>query len=182
MTDEIRTPRLLMRRWQHRDRAPFADINADLEVMRYFPSLLTREKSDALIDRIEEHFAEHGYGLWALEVEGRLLGFTGLSWATWEAEFTPAVEVGWRLARFAWGRGYASEAATAALLRGFQDVDSIVSFTAMSNEPSKRVMQRIGLRHVYDFDHPQLPDQHPLQRHVLYRADRGTWQPRPRLS
>ena len=181
MTDEIRTPRLLMRRWQHRDRAPFADINADPEVMRYFPAPLTREQSDALVDRIEEHFDEHGYGLWALEVEGRLLGFTGLSWATWEAEFTPAVEVGWRLARSAWGRGYASEAATAALVRGFQDVESIVSFTAVSNQPSVRVMRRIGLRHVDDFDHPRLPDQHPLRRHVLYRADRRTWQPRSPL-
>ncbi|WP_448613331.1 GNAT family N-acetyltransferase [Modestobacter sp. URMC 112] len=181
MTDEIRTPRLLMRRWQPRDRAPFADMNADPQVMRYFPAPLTREQSDALVDRIEQHFAEHGYGLWALEADGRLLGFTGLSWVTWEAGFTPAVEVGWRLARFAWGAGYASEAATAALVRGFQDVESIVSFTAASNEPSTRVMRRIGLRHVYDFDHPRLPDQHPLRRHVLYRADRESWHPRPPL-
>lgn len=182
MTDEIRTSRLLMRRWQRRDRSPFADINADPEVMQYFPSSLTRQESDDLVDRIEEHFVEHGYGLWALEVQGRLLGFTGLSWATWEADFTPAVEVGWRLARTAWGRGYASEAASAALSRGFQDVDSVVSFTAMSNEPSRRVMERIGLRHVYDFDHPGLSDQHPLQRHVLYRADRVTWRLPPGLS
>lgn len=177
MTDEIRTWRLVMRRWQPQDRAPFAEINADPEVMRYFPAVLTSQQSDALIDRIESHFVEHGYGLWALQVQGRLVGFTGLSWATWEAAFTPAVEVGWRLARSAWGHGYASEAATAALSRGFQDVDSIVSFTAVSNTPSERVMKRIGLRHVYDFDHPRLADQHPLQRHVLYRADRETWQP-----
>lgn len=179
MTDEIRTSRLLLRRWQRRDRAPFADMNADPEVMRYFPSTLTREESDALMDRIEEHFVEHGYGLWALEVQGRLLGFTGLSWATWASDFTPAVEVGWRLARTEWGRGYASEAATAAIVRGLQDVDSVVSFTAVSNEPSQRVMQRIGLRHVRDFDHPRLPDQHRLRPHVLYRADRATWQACP---
>jgi len=182
MTDEIRTSRLLMRRWQRRDRAPFADINADPEVMRYFPSTLTPRESEALIDRIEEHFVEHGYGLWALEVQGRLVGFTGLSWATWEADFTPAVEVGWRLARTEWGRGFASEAATAAILRGLQDVDSIVSFTSVSNEPSQRVMQRIGLRHVGDFNHPRLSDQQRLRPHVLYRADRATWQPRPGLS
>lgn len=172
MTDEIRTARLLMRRWQPRARAPFADINADPVVMQYFPSALTREESDALIDRIEEHFVGHCYGLWALEVQGRLVGFTGLSWTTWQADFAPAVEVGWRLTRTVWGRGFASEAATAALVRGFQAVDSVVSFTAMSNVPSKRVMERVGLRHVCDFDHPGLSDQHRLQRHVLYRADR----------
>lgn len=179
MTDEIHTSRLVMRRWQGRDRAPFAAINADPEVMRYFPSTLTRPESDALVDRIEEHFVEHGYGLWALEAQGRFVGLTGLLWATWESDFTPALEVGWRLGRSAWGRGYASEAATAAVARGFEDVDSIVSFTATSNQPSRRVMERIGLRHVDDFEHPRLPDRHPLRRHVLYRADRLTWRPRP---
>ena len=177
MTDEIHTRRLVMRRWRPGDRAPFAEINADPEVMRFFPSLLTREQSDALIERIEEHFDTHGYGLWALQLEDRLIGFTGLSWMTWQAAFTPAVEVGWRLARSAWGNGYASEAATASLSRGFHDVDSIVSVTAACNTPSERVMQRIGLHHVQGFDHPHLPAQHPLRRHVLYRADRDTWCP-----
>jgi len=181
MTDEIRTRRLLMRRWQPADRAEFASINADLQVMRYFSTALTRQESDALIDRIEAHFAQHGYGLWAVAVEGRLVGFTGLSWVTWEADFTPALEVGWRLARSAWGHGYASEAAVAALWRGFQDVDSVISFTAAANEPSQAVMERIGLHHVDDFDHPQLADRHPLRRHVLYRADREAWQPPPGL-
>lgn len=181
MTDEIRTRRLLMRRWQPADRAEFAQINVDLQVMRYFPTALTRQESDALIDRIEAHFAKHGYGLWAVQVERRLVGFTGLSWVTWEADFTPALEVGWRLARSAWGHGYASEAAVAALSRGFQDVDSVISFTAATNEPSQAVMERIGLHHVDDFDHPQLADRHPLRRHLLYRADRETWQPPPGL-
>lgn len=198
VTDEIRTPtmetsagqsrrllpqgsesRLVMRRWYDRDRAPFAAMNADPEVMRHFPAVMTRQGSDALIDRIEAHFVEHGYGLWALEAQGQFVGFTGLSWATWEADFTPALEVGWRLARPAWGHGYASEAATAALLRGLEEVDSIVSFTAVSNERSRRVMERIGLRHEHDFDHPRIPPHHPLARHALYRADRGSWQPRP---
>lgn len=181
MTDEIRTRRLVMRRWQPSDRAPFAQINADAEVMRFFPAALTRAESDALIDRIEAHFVEHGYGLWALQVQGRLVGFTGLSWVGWEADFTPALEVGWRLARAAWGHGYASEAAAAALSRGFLDVDSVVSFTAAANKRSERVMNRIGLHYVHTFDHPRLADQHPLQRHVLYRADRETWQPPPQL-
>ncbi len=175
MTDEIRTARVLMRRWQDRDRVPFAVMNADPEVMEHFPAALTVEQSDALVDRIEEHFLEHGFGLWALEAEGSFVGFTGLSWCTWDAGFTPAVEVGWRLARPAWGRGYASEAATAALLRGFQDLDSIVSFTATANAPSQRVMERIGMHHVLDFDHPGVADRHPLRRHVLYRAERLSW-------
>jgi len=179
MTDQIRTPRLLMRRWRDEDRAPFAAMNVDPAVMEHFPATLTTKESDSLVDRIEEGFTVHGHGLWALEIGGQFIGFTGLSWVTWEAEFTPALEVGWRLARSAWGRGYASEAATAALLHGFDQVDSIVSFTAATNERSARVMERIGLRYEQDFDYPRVPDNHPLQRHVLYRADRGTWTPPP---
>jgi len=177
MTEEIRTPRVLMRRWRGEDRAPFAAMNAHPIVMEHFPTALSAEESDALVDRIEAHFAEHGYGLWALEVGGRFIGFTGVSWATWEAGFTPALEVGWRLALPTWGQGYASEAAIAALQHGFRHVDSIVSFTALTNERSKRVMERIGLRYELDFDHPRVSDQHPLKRHALYRADRQTWTP-----
>jgi RimJ/RimL family protein N-acetyltransferase len=177
VTDEIVTARILMRRWQDRDRAPFATLNADPDVMRHFPSAWTREQSDAYIDRAEEHFEQHGYGLWALEVAGRLIGFTGLSWVTWPGPFTPAVEVGWRLARTAWGHGYASEAATAALVRGFAAEESIISFTAVTNRPSIRVMERIGLRRVGAFDHPRVPEGSPLRPHVLYRADRPTWLP-----
>jgi RimJ/RimL family protein N-acetyltransferase len=175
MTEEIVTSRILMRRWQERDRTPFAAMNADPDVMRYFPSALTREKSDALIDRIEEHFEEYGYGLWALDVAGQFIGFTGLAWATWPAPFTPALEVGWRLARSAWGHGYASEAASAALVRGFETQDSIVSFTTVTNVASIRVMERIGLRRDSCFDHPRVPEGHPLRPHVLYRADRSTF-------
>lgn len=180
--DEIGTARLRMRRWQDTDRSPFAAMNADPHVMEHFPAPLTREQSDELVDRIEAHFAEHGYGLWALEVDGSFIGFTGLLWATWEADFTPALEVGWRLARSAWGRGYASEAATAALVRGFAEVDSIVSFTAVTNEPSERVMARIGMRLERVFDHPRVADGHRLKQHVLYRADRSAWAPRLALS
>ena len=174
---ELRTDRLLLRRWREADREPFAAMNADPVVMEHFPSPLSREQSDALVDRIEAHFDEHGFGLWVVEADGRFLGFTGLQWATWEADFTPALEIGWRLARSAWGAGCATEAAVAALQRGFDDVDSIVSLTAASNERSERVMQRLGMRREGEFDHPRLEAGSPLRRHVLYRADRRTWSP-----
>jgi ribosomal-protein-alanine N-acetyltransferase len=166
----LRTARLLLRRWRDTDRAPFAAMNADPAVMQYFPAPLTHEQSDALVDRIEAHFEEHGYGLWALEADGRFLGFTGLAWQTYEASFTPALEVGWRLARPAWGHGYATEAATAALALGLQAVDSVVSTTALTNLRSQRVMQRLGMRRELEFDHPRVPEGHPVRPHVLYRA------------
>ncbi len=117
----LTTDRLLLRRWRDADRPPFAALNADAEVMRYFPAPLGRAASDAFVDRIEQGFDEHGYGLWALEVRatGEFIGFTGLALQTFDAPFTPAVEVGWRLARSAWGHGYATEAARAALDDGF---------------------------------------------------------------
>lgn len=177
MNDQIRTARLLLRRWTDDDRAPFAAMNADAEVMRHLPALLTRAQSDALIDRIEAGFDEHGYGLWAVEARDQLVGFTGLAWTGLDVSFTPALEVGWRLVRSAWGRGYATEAGTAALARGFDEVDNIVSFTAVTNTPSERVMQRLGMRRDGEFDHPRLPVGHRLRRHVLYRAERATWQP-----
>ena len=179
---EIRTARLLLRRWREQDRAPFAAMNADPVVMEHFPAPLTRAESDAFVDRIGTHFDEHGYGLWALEDETGFVGFTGLSWATFEAPFNPALEVGWRLAHPAWGKGYATEAATAALRRGFQDVEGLVSFTAVVNERSWRVMERIGMRRDSEFDHPRVPEGHPVRRHLLYRADRQTWSPHSVLA
>jgi RimJ/RimL family protein N-acetyltransferase len=167
---ELRTDRLLLRRWRDADRAPFAALSADPLVMEHFPAPQTREQSDALVDRIQAHFDEHGYGLWALEVDGAFVGFTGLVWQTYEASFTPALEVGWRLARGAWGHGYATEAATAALARGLEVVDSVVSTTALTNLRSQRVMQRLGMRCELEFDHPRVPEGHPVRPHVLYRA------------
>jgi RimJ/RimL family protein N-acetyltransferase len=165
-----------MRPWREEDRTPFAAMNADLAVMEHFPAPLTRDESDAFVDRIEAQLDEHGYGLWAVEDDSGFLGFTGLAWQRWESDFTPALEVGWRLARHAWGKGYATEAATAALRRGFEEVDSIISLTALTNERSQRVMMRIGMRREREFDHPRIEAGHRLQRHVLFRADRGTWQ------
>jgi RimJ/RimL family protein N-acetyltransferase len=171
----LTTDRLLLRPWRPSDRAPFAALNADPEVMRYFPKLLTREESDAFVDRIEANFAARGWGLWAVEViDGpEFIGFVGLNVPGFEAAFTPCVEVGWRLAKEHWGNGYATEAARAATHYGFQvlELDEIVSFTSTVNRPSRAVMERIGMTHdaAEDFDHPNVPPGHELCRHVLYR-------------
>jgi RimJ/RimL family protein N-acetyltransferase len=176
---ELCTERLILRRWQPADRAPFAEMNADSEVMRHYPKTLTREESDRLADAIEAHFAARGFGVWALEVPGvvAFAGYVGLSVPRFEAPFTPCVEIGWRLARQVWGRGYATEGAQAALAFGFQHLgfDEIVSFTVPANARSRAVMNRLGMTHDPhdDFDHPLLPDGHPLRRHVLYRKFRG---------
>jgi RimJ/RimL family protein N-acetyltransferase len=178
---ELHTPRLILRRWRPEDRAPYAALNADPEVMRFFPSTLTRERSDAHADRIERHFAEHGFGLWAVEVPGEVafIGFVGLDVPTFDAHFTPAVEIGWRLARTHWGEGYATEAAWAVLHDAFCRVGlaEVVSMTAVPNEPSQRVMQRLGMHRdpQDDFDHPNVAAGHWLRRHVLYRLTADEW-------
>jgi ribosomal-protein-alanine N-acetyltransferase len=170
------TGRVRLRRWRDADRAAFAAMNADLRVMEYFPSAMSREESDSLADRIESHFAAHGFGPWAIEIPGacEFGGYCGLMVPSFTAHFTPCVEIGWRLAADLWGRGYATEAARAVLAFGFDTLAlaEIVSFTASGNLRSQRVMQRIGMRHdpVDDFDHPSLPEGHALRRHVLYRV------------
>jgi RimJ/RimL family protein N-acetyltransferase len=176
--EELRTERLCLRRWRPADRAPFAAMNADPKVMEHFPALLSRESSDASVDRIEAHFTEHGFGLWAVEIAGvtPFAGFIGLSVPRFEAPFTPCVEIGWRLAADCWGRGFATEGAKAALAFGFENLRlaEIVSFTVPANLRSRRVMEKVGMTHHpgEDFDHPVLPDGHPLRRHVLYRIRR----------
>jgi RimJ/RimL family protein N-acetyltransferase len=177
---ELRTERLLLRRWREADRAPFAALNASTQVMEHFPAVLTREESDALVDRLDQGLDERGWGLWALEsrASGAFLGFTGLQ--PWDASSglpcAPAIEVGWRLAREAWGQGYATEAARAAVAYGFTtlDLEEIVSMTAETNQRSRRVMERLGMTHdpEDDFDHPRVPRGHRLERHVLYRIGR----------
>ncbi|MFC0627975.1 GNAT family N-acetyltransferase [Kribbella deserti] len=179
---ELRTDRLLLRQWTAADREPFAAMNNDPAVMRYFPKRMTREESDALADRCAERIVASGYGLWAVEVveTGQFIGFTGLAPIGFEVHFAPAVEIGWRLAEFAWGKGYATEAARAALAHAFgpAGLTEIVSMTAVQNEPSRRVMERLGMTHdpADDFDHPRIEKGHPLERHVLYRLDRTTWE------
>lgn len=178
---ELRTERLVLRHWAPNDRAPFAALNADLRVMAYLPAVLSRDESDRLAERIEAHFERHGFGLWAVEIPGvtRFAGFLGLSVPRFAAPFTPCVEVGWRLAAEYWGHGYASEGAKAAVDFGFATLGlrEIVSFTAAGNSRSRRVMARIGMTcdSTDDFDHPSLPEGHPLRRHVLYRVVRSAW-------
>jgi RimJ/RimL family protein N-acetyltransferase len=175
---EIRTSLLLLRRWLPADREPFAALNADPQVREFFPSTMTREESDASVERIERHFEEHGYGWWAVETPGvaPFIGFVGLSIPSIEAHFTPCVETGWRLAVPFWGQGYATEAARAALAFGFDEVhlDQIVSYTTVANVRSRRVIERIGMTYdtAGDFDHPMVAEGHPLRRCVLYRIAR----------
>ena len=163
---ELRTERLLLREWREQDREPFAALNADPAVMEHFPAPLSRAQSDDLVDRIRTHFAVHGYGLWAVEVDGVLAGFTGLAWS--EVTGERALEVGWRFATPYWGRGYATEAARAALDVGLRQVPEVVSFTALTNTASERVMQRLGMRRVREFDNPRADLPERLRRHVLY--------------
>ena len=176
---ELRTGRLLLRRWREADRDPFASLNADPKVMEYFPEPLTRKDSDTLVERIEAGFEQHGFGLWAVEVvaTGELIGFTGLAVPAFEAHFTPAVEVGWRLKRSAWGHGYATEGARAALAHGFDTaaLHEIVSFTPENHLRSRAVMQRIGMSHDPSggFERPHLPP--ALRRFALYRISRDRW-------
>jgi RimJ/RimL family protein N-acetyltransferase len=178
-TPRVTTERLLLREWQERDLVPFADMNADPLVMEHFPRALTREESDALVGRIRASWATNGYGLWAVatHADDKFLGFIGLSLHTFEAPFTPAVEIGWRFARGAWGHGYATEAATAALRYGFETIGlpEILSWTAVANEPSRRLMARLGLVRDLggDFEHPNVPVGHPARPHVLYRLSRA---------
>lgn len=178
---ELRSERLLLRRWQADDRAPFAALNADPEVMRFFSRPLTRQASDRLAERIEADLERQGWGLWALErrATGRFLGFTGLANPTFDAPFTPAVEIGWRLARDAWGCGFATEAARAAAAFAFEELglNELVSYTAEHNARSRAVMCRLGMRldPAGDFDHPDVPEG-GLRRHVLYRLTASEWE------
>jgi len=163
---EVRTARLLLRRWREADREPNAAMNADPTVMEHFPSLLTQEQSDAAVEGIERHHEEHGYGLWVVAVDGRFAGFTGVQWT--DALGGADLEVGWRLARWAWGHGYATEAARASLEVGLRHAERVISITSVGNDRSRRVMERLGMTLEGEFDHPRIVDGHPLQRHVLY--------------
>jgi RimJ/RimL family protein N-acetyltransferase len=177
----LHTERLVLREWRVEDQPAFADMNADPAVMAHFPSTLDRTASDALLDRLRDDLTRDGWGLWAVarRDDGTMLGFTGLSRLDFQAPFTPAIEVGWRLRRAAWGHGYATEAARAAVTYGFDllGLAQIVSITVPANTRSRGVMERLGMRRDpdEDFDHPRLPPGHRLRRHVLYRLDRDAW-------
>jgi 3-dehydroquinate dehydratase/shikimate dehydrogenase len=182
----IRTDRLILRQWKKGDLEPFASINADPRVREYFPGLQTREESDHSVSLVSGHIEKYGWGFWAASLveTGEFIGFIGLEDVYFQANFVPAVEIGWRLAYKHWGKGYATEGALACLRYGFKTLklDEIVSFTAVENTRSRRVMEKIGMHHDSkdDFDHPKLPEGHPLRRHVLYRLDRDEWKKQQR--
>jgi ribosomal-protein-alanine N-acetyltransferase len=175
------TTRLLLRRWTDADRTPLARITADPEVMQYRLAPLTRGESDKLIDESEASFERDGFGLWAVErvEDGRLLGFTGFGTSDFDAPFCPAVDIGWTLARDAWGHGYATEGAVAALGYAFDrlQLDEVVAHTSERNERSRAVMRRLGMTHDPgdDFDAPWYEPGHPRRRFVLYRITPSEW-------
>jgi RimJ/RimL family protein N-acetyltransferase len=165
---------LILRQWKDSDLDPFASMNADPEVMRHFPALRTRSETAESLQRLRREIDELGWGFWAVEVEGVFAGFTGLRISPFPTQFTSCTEIGWRFRREFWGRSLAYKAACAALLFGFDTLKlpEIVSFTATANTRSRRLMERLGFKHdaAGDFDHPAIPEGHPLRRHVLYRA------------
>jgi RimJ/RimL family protein N-acetyltransferase len=169
----IETARLVLRPWRESDLAPFAEQNADPVVMRFLGGPLTRAASDAYARAAEQHLAETGFCKWAVEAPGvaPFIGAVGLSRMKFQASFTPVIEVAWRLHRRFWGQGYATEAARAAMQDGFVRVGlrEIVAITAVTNAPSRRVMARLGMTELLEFDHPNLAADSPLRRHVLYR-------------
>lgn len=181
---ELHTPRLRLRGWCTADLRGFAALNADPEVMRHFPGVMSRAQSDAMARRIQAHFALHGFGQWVLERREQpgLIGVLGLQQVGFEAAFTPAVEIGWRLQRAHWRQGYALEAAEAVLAHAFDVLllHEVLAFTVPANLPSQGLMQRLGMQHQVkqDFEHPLLPPGHPLRRHVLYRLSRANWRAR----
>jgi len=178
----LQSDRLILRPWEERDRDFWADLNADPEVMRFFESTRDRAQSDVIFDRLKEHFERHGFGFWVLErkEDGEPIGFTGLQIADFPAPFTPAVEIGWRLKRTEWKKGYASEAARVCLAFAFtrMGLRKVVSFAVADNEASFAVMRRIGMRRIpqLDFDHPFLPAGSPLRRHLTWIITDKDWE------
>lgn len=180
---ELRTPRTLLRAWKDSDLPAWVAMNADPEVRRFFSSVSSEEQALAEAARVRENLARRGWGMWALELPGvatsgvggfsRFAGFVGLNVPAFDAPFMPVVEMGWRLRREAWGQGHASEAAAACAAFAFDvlGLQELVAFTTPANEPSRRVMQRLGMQHApaEDFDHPRVEAGHPMCRHVLYR-------------
>lgn len=174
---KLETQRLIMRQWREADRAVFARLNADTHVMAYLPGVLNESESDELVDRIEALIAGRGWGLWALELKQnqKFIGFAGLHEPTYDLPFTPCVEIGWRLAKDHWGKGYATEAAGAALDYAFNvlSLNEVYSFTSVINKKSSAVMQRLNMLDTgQNFVHPMLSANDKLREHVLFKIDR----------
>lgn len=174
-------PRLRLRPWRAEDRDPLAALNGDPEAMRHFPAPMTRAESDAWADRMEAHVNQHGWGFWVVEQRERpgLIGVVGLLTIPWEADFTPAVEIGWRIAPGFQRQGLAEEAARLSLKAGFGPIGltEVVAFTVPGNAPSWLLMAKLGMRPTGTFEHPRLPEGHPLRTHLLYRIRRQDWFP-----
>jgi ribosomal-protein-alanine N-acetyltransferase len=174
----ITTARLILRPWRASDLDPFAEQNADPVAMRFLAGALTRAQTEAYVARAERHLRDHGFGKWAVEAPGvaPFIGAVGLTRVAFDAAFTPAVEIAWRLHSRYWGRGYATEAARAAIADGFDRVglEEIVAMTALGNAASIAVMERLGMTRSIEFDYPSLAADSPLLRHVLYRLSRAS--------
>ncbi len=172
----IETERLVLREWSDADKPAYIEMNRDEDVMEFFPSILTAEQSLQHIERINELIKKSGYGLFAAErkEDGAFIGFTGFSHPRFEASFTPCIEIGWRIASEFWNKGYATEAAKACILFGFDQIkwNDIYSFTSVLNIRSENVMKKIGMQKEGEFDHPLLENGHRLQKHVLYKISR----------
>jgi len=168
----LTTERLGLRRWIDSDIQPFIEMNKDAEVMKYFPATLTDNETSETIERIKLHFDKNNFGFFAVEerLSNQFIGFTGLAIPTFESFFTPCVEIGWRYRKDAWGHGFATEAANACLEHGFNSLhlEKIVSFTPLSNMRSEKVMRRIGMTYVANFEHPKVGKESPLRTHLLY--------------
>lgn len=176
----VTTPRLLLRQWQDTDAVAFAALTADPEVMRHFPSVLTRKQSDQLVARMREGISKRGWGFWAVQLRSsdECIGFTGLTPAV-NSPYPDAVEIGWRLARTHWGHGYAPEAAKHSLRFAFDKLElpEVYAYTTLENFASQRVMQKIGMRNCHEnFMHPEVDPDSPLCEHVLYRISRAEFE------
>lgn len=176
----LRTDRLILRQWQDSDFLPFAEMNADPAVMKYYPRTLSEDESNTMADKIKYLISERCWGFWAVELieNGQFIGFVGLHEPTFELPASPCVEVGWRLAKQYWGNGYATEAARESLRYAFDELklNEIVSFASVSNKKSWRVMERLGMINTgNNFEHPIIPEGHPLREHMLYKITKAQW-------
>lgn len=178
---ELRTSRLLLRQWKDSDADPWAAMNADPKVRQYFPKVLAREDALGEMDRIRAGIAQRGWGMWAMEIPGVMpfAGFVGINAPGFPAPWQPAVEIGWRLPVDAWGKGYATEAAEASLYFAFEHLrlPQVIALSVVPNKPSHAVMERLGMKrwHGVEFDHPRVPADWHLKRHIVHLMTRKTW-------
>ena len=178
---EIETERLILRHWKDTDLDPFISMNADTTVMRFYQDTLSAEETRAFFNSIKQELSEYGYGLYAVEEKksGHFIGYIGFHWAGFDMDFCPCIEIGWRLDKPYWNKGYATEGAAACLKYGFESLsfNEVVSFTSIENIASQRVMQKIGMRFERYFEHPNIAEGHPLRPHVLYKIKKDEYMP-----